>query len=80
MDTRVGRQTGLLGTTGVTKTMTRLGGQTRLLGIARLIGTVARVSRQIELLRPAGVTETATQSQEILVGLQKIRLTPEAGL
>jgi hypothetical protein len=79
MDTRVGGQTGLLGTAEVTRTTTRVGGQTGLLGTAGVIGMAAQVSRQIRLLRSARITEIATRSWKILAGLWKIWLTWKDG-
>jgi hypothetical protein len=52
----------------------RIGGQIRLLRTAGVTGMAVWLSRQIGLLGSPRVTGTATQSQEILAGLPKIRL------
>jgi hypothetical protein len=70
----------LTGLTRFARNTTWIGGQTGLLETAVVIRMVARVNRQIRLLRSARVIEAATQSQEILAGLRKIRLRRKAGL
>jgi hypothetical protein len=73
MDTRVGRQTGLLGAAGVTGMVAQV---SRQIGILRSVGVTETATQSRE--NPAGLTGLATRSrkQEVPVGL----LTQKGGL
>jgi hypothetical protein len=84
MDTRVGAQTRLLGTAGVTGMAALVSRQIRLLGFARVI---ERATRSWETLAELTRLVTRSKKQEVPVGLltrkarlTKIWLTQKAGV